>query len=114
MNKRKVQEVKTVWVAWKNSDGTEGRGFPVIHCVADNYHTAYRMGLRQNVMGSPCDVKESVAVKINDQWLAPQTIHKETIEDRKKREADEAKMSARERAISLGLTESDLKLLEGK
>lgn len=114
MSERTVQEVKTVYVAWKNSDGTEGRGFPVIHCVAETPETAFRMGKGHNVMGSPCEVKESLAVKINNQWLAPQTIYAESSEDKRKREQREARLSVRERAIALGLTEDDLRLLEGR
>jgi len=107
-----IKEVKDVWVAWSNYDLTEGRGgqFPLVVCETEQ--TAIRLGKGKYVMGTDCPVTKETCIKVNNQWLALAKIVKPSKED----VALEKVVSERERVIEkakeLGLTDSELAILE--
>lgn len=106
-----IQDFKPVWVAWTNTDLTEGRGFSVPYAVAESYEAAVRLGRKGSVMGSDCDVSQCLAVKVNHSWLVPGRIMPENEEDKKLRKAREAKEAALEKAKAAGLSEDDIAAL---
>lgn len=117
-----VTEQKAVWIAWTNTDCTEGRGQQVPLAVCEAESTARRMGRRGSVQGSDCEVTEGIAVMVEGraQWLAPCRIHSPTREDEKdekrleaERQAAQRKREALERAKVAGLSEEDIKALGG-
>lgn len=91
-------ETRPVWVAYVNSDTTEGRGYdyPLYVCVS--YETAARLGKGRNVMGSDATVREEIAIKHEGKWYIPGTIMAESDADKKIRVKREAKESALEKA----------------
>lgn len=106
-----ITETKPVWVAWTNTDRTEGRGYEVPLLVAECPETAFRLGRGGGVQGGPCTVTESIAVRVRNQWLVPGVIHKESDEDKKLRAQREAREAVLAKAKSLGLTEQEIEAL---
>lgn len=119
-----IIETEYCYVAWSNTDCTEGRGreYPVV--VSWNEETAKRLGKGRYVMGSDCRVTKEVALKVSDgsitgkRWLAPVDFAPETQEDRAKQAAkflEESRKARREEAVKkakeLGLSDDDLKAL---
>jgi hypothetical protein len=109
--KMEIQDSKKVWVAWTNTDRTEGRGYQVPFCVAESYEAAIRLGRKGGVQGCDCNVTEEISVNINNQWLAPAWIRLEIAEDRIARKSREEKELAITKALHAGLTDSDIAAL---
>ena len=68
-NEMKIEDSKKVWVAWSNTDLTEGRGKPIPKAVCEEESTAVRLGKKGDVQGSDCYISESIAVKLNNHQL---------------------------------------------
>lgn len=66
-----MTEKRTVWVAYTNTDCTEGRGHdvPIAVCAAEA--TALRLARKQYVQGSAGPVRTMELVKIDGKWYAP-------------------------------------------
>lgn len=113
-------ETKPIWVVYRNTDLTEGRGaeLPVHSCAYPE--TALRLAKGTGVMGSNCDVKEEVALRHNGSWYVPGAIIPESEQDknlRVKRESEEVKTKARDAVIEKAkahLTEDEIKILRGE
>lgn len=114
-----ITDSKDVWVAWTNTDCTEGRGQNVPLYTCESESAAKRLGKRGSVQGSDCNVTHEQAVRIdNGPWLAPCKIVAPAPEDRDNdkrlasaRKAKAAKEAAIQRAQELGLSEEDIKAL---
>jgi hypothetical protein len=104
-------EQKTVWVAWTNTDLTEGKGFRVPLVACELRSTAVRMGKKGSVMGSDCEVTEETALKRQGTWLVPGRIYPATRLDRELQKAADDKAAALQRAKQAGLSDDDLRLL---
>lgn len=109
-----IEETKRVWVAWTNTDLTEGKGCPVVKAVAETPETARRLGHKGSVMGSDCYVSEEIAVKARNMWLVPGRIVPETDEDKALRLQREARESAAAKARAAGLSDEDIAALIGR
>ena len=107
-----IENTKTVWVAWANTDRIEGRGYQYPYAVAESYEAADRLGKGSGVQGSNCHVTENLAVKINNQWLVPGRIFEESSEDKNKRDRREAKESVLKKARDFGLTDDEIAILQ--
>lgn len=110
-NVMEIQETKTVWVAWTNTDLTEGRGFVVPKAVCELETTAIRVGRRGSVMGSDCHVSEALAVKIKNQWYVPGIIIPAKKADKALQKEADAKREVIAKAKAAGLTDDDIKIL---
>jgi hypothetical protein len=66
-----MNETKSVWVAYTNTDCTEGRGFDVPIAVCTAKATAIRLARKQYVQGHDGPVREMQLVKIDGKWYAP-------------------------------------------
>ena len=62
---------KTVWVAYTNTDCTEGRGLDLAIAVCAAEATALRMARKRYVQGSDGPVRTMELVKIDGKWYAP-------------------------------------------
>lgn len=64
----KVLPCRTVWVAYTNTDLSEGRGVdvPIAYCAIEA--TAKRLALRQYVQGHDGPVRAMEVVRINGEW----------------------------------------------
>lgn len=105
---------KTLWVAYTNTDCTEGRGHdvPIAVCAAEA--TALRLARKQYVQGSDGPIRTMELVKIDGKWYAPiAAIHviDPTREDVAAQAAIDAKRSAMEKAKAAGMTDDDLRAL---
>lgn len=111
MEKLKITNTKKVFVAWSNTDATEGRGhqFPVAVCDLET--TALRLGERGYVMGSDCPISEEIAVEINGRWLSVCNIQSPAAGDVECQKTVDSKRLAIKKARSLGMTEDEIKAL---
>lgn len=111
-NTLEFEESKDVFVAWTNTDRTEGRGKRVPHAVAEIRETAERLGEGAHVQGTDCPVTKETAYKVEDgvmsYWLVPGKIMQPTEEDKERAEARAAEEKARE----LGMSEEDIQKLK--
>lgn len=110
-----IHQVRDVWVAWTNTDLTEGRGRQIPLVVCDTEATAERLGARGYVMGSPSPVTKTKAVLIlGHGWLVPGVIEPATESDKVENARIEAWRAAMEKAKAAGLTDDELKALGAK
>ena len=106
---------KTVWVAYTNTDCTEGRGydFPIAACELEV--TARRLARGRYVQGSDGPIRPVDLLEINGEWYAPSNafyVKKPTREDEKEQAKLDAKREALEKARAAGLTDADLAALK--
>jgi hypothetical protein len=99
---------KVVFVAWTNTDLTEGRGAQYPFAVCESRATALRLGAKKSVQGTDCHVSAETAIKQGARWLIPGRIHPATDEDRRADEAATARAAALEKARAAGLSEQDI------
>lgn len=104
---------KKVWVAWTNSDLTEGRGHRKVLAVCEIQATAKRLGAGKSVQGTDCEVTAETAVMLagiwpGGEWRYPATIIKPTKEDEARQRKDDAKDEAMSKAIDLGMSAQDI------
>jgi hypothetical protein len=111
---------KTVYAVWTNEDLTEGRGREYIQYFCELKATAMRKAKRNYVMGSDSRVTEQTLFQTGLQWFGPVRILPPSMEDLKIEEkimAESKAKSAKEAAIAkaklLGLSDEDLKALNG-
>lgn len=111
MSELKITSHKKIWIAWTNTDLTEGRGSVIPKAICETEATAIRLGKKGSVQGSDCHVTESIAVLVNGNWLYPGELNYATDEDKRKQKLIDESRAVVDKAKSLGLTESDLKAL---
>ena len=109
-----MSETKTVWVAYTNTDCTEGRGHdvPIAVCAAEA--TAIRLARKQYVQGSDGPVRSMELVNIDGKWYAPSAainVIAPSREDVAAQAAIDAKREAVAKAKAAGLTDADLMAL---
>jgi hypothetical protein len=107
----KIEDTKSVWVAWTNTDRTEGRGRRIPLHVCESRETAVRVGRKGCVQGTDCQVTEELAVKVNGKWLYPGVLVPETTVDAQLRAKREAKDAALAKAREAGLSAEDIAAL---
>lgn len=104
---------KPVFVAWTNTDLTEGRGNSVPLAVCSLESTAIRLGQGKNVQGSDCNITKETAVKVDGKWLAPARIIFPTKEDEQRDLEMNERTEATRKAKAAGLSDEDIKALRG-
>lgn len=117
-----VEDAMFVYVAWTNTDCTEGRGKSVPYAVCTAESTARRLGKERGIQGSDCPVTQEIAVRVKGSlWLAPCEIHYPNDADAReekrleaKRQAEQRKHEALERAREAGLSDEDIEILKGE
>lgn len=108
-----IQDHKTVYVAWTNEDLAQGRGRRIPLAVAELEATAIRMGRKGSVQGCDCPVSSVVAVKVEGHWMAPCVIHSPTPADERAQERTRQRRAALDRAREAGLTEDEIRAIQG-
>jgi hypothetical protein len=116
-----VIETKTVYVAYTNTDCTEGRGYDVPIAVCEMESTAIRLARHKYVQGSDGPVRALELIKVDGRWYAPRdavTVVPPTHEDRlaqrvldEKKMAQERAQAVREKARAAGLTDEEIDAL---
>ena len=66
-----MSETRTVYVAYTNTDCSEGRGYDVPIAVCAMEITARRLARHRYVQGSDGPVRKMELVKIDGRWYAP-------------------------------------------
>lgn len=119
-----MSDTKKIYVAYTNTDCTEGRGGEIALAISECESTVRRLGTKRYVQGSNCPVQEYDLVKIENKWFVP--IHcvpfsQPTIEDRKEeaklnhdREMKAKRDAVLERAKSIGLSDEEVELLRSQ
>jgi len=107
----KITRIKNVWIAWTNTDLTEGRGHSVPLCVCELRATAQRLGRRGSVQGSDCKIEEALAIEMDNRWYFPGTLTLASKEDQETQAMCDAIAEATKRAKKAGVSEEDLALL---
>lgn len=111
----KILDAKDVWVAWTNTDLTEGRGHQIPRVVCASETTAIRLGKKGYVMGTDCPVTKSIAVRLKGTgWLLPGRIIEPSAEDLLQDAAREELRAIEDKARAAGLTDDDIKALRGQ
>lgn len=110
-------ETKHLWVAYTNSDLTEGRGFDIPIAVCEIEATAIRIAKKSYVQGCDGPVRAIEIRMIDGQWWAPMRSTVRTTPSTKEDIQLQAKMDARklamEKAKAAGLSDEDIKDLLG-
>lgn len=109
-----MANTRDVYVAWTNSDLSEGCGHTYPLVVCEEYETAVRLGMGGGVQGSDCKVTKEKAVVVNERWCAPTRIIHPSIADiqLKLKRVDCAKLV--DKALNLGLTLEEIEKLRNR
>ena len=106
---------KFVFVAYTNTDCTEGRGNDIPIAVCESETTAIRLAKGRYVQGSDGPVRKVEVIEVDGKFFYPTSVVKltpPTKEDLAQDALLEAKRVALEKALSAGLTEEDILLLK--
>ena len=109
-------ETKTVYVAYTNTDLTEGRGKDIPIAVCEEEVPAIRLAQNQYVQGSDGPVRTIELMRIENDWYllaSAVEIVPPTKQDREKQQKLNLAKEAMEKAKSLGLTEDEIKAIRG-
>lgn len=101
------------FVAWTNSDLTEGKGWAIPLAVCLKKATAKRLGKKGGVQGCDCYVGANDIFWYNGQWYGPIDLQYPTVEDDIEQEEYDKKTEAIQKAKKLGLTDEEIKSLSG-
>jgi hypothetical protein len=110
------EERRMFWVVFTNTDLTEGRGREYPFAVCNVEATARRMASRCYVMGSDGPIRQVEAVMLRNQWHLPISavnVHMATLEDVTNQAEIDAKRNAIVKAKDAGLTDADIKAIQG-
>ena len=111
---QEMTEKRTVWVAYTNTDCTEGRGYDVPIAVCAMEITALRLARHKYVQGSDGPVRKMELVKIDGRWYAPASavqVIEPTAEEEAAQKQLDAKRAIVEKAKAAGLTDDEIKAL---
>mgnify|MGYP001568901927 CR=1 FL=1 len=102
---------KIAYVVFVNSDGTEGRGYPVVKAVCDKRATALRLAKGADVQGSNGQVLKTELLWVGTSWFGPVTVVQSTVEDdRAERRMNEVQ-AVIDRGLALGLTPDEIAVI---
>ena len=107
---------KFAFVAYTNTDCTEGRGYDIPIAVCESETTAIRLAKGRYVQGANGPVRKVEVIEVDGKFFYPASVVKltpPTKEDLAQDVQMEAKRVAIEKARAAGLTEEDILLLKG-
>jgi hypothetical protein len=109
-------EVKSreVFAVMGNRDLTEGRGGNFVKSYCEVYATAVRLGNKGYIQGSNCPIETRPLYKIEEfgRWLGPVEIFPPSQADTKHQLTLDKYKSAMAAAVSAGLTQEQIKLIQ--
>jgi hypothetical protein len=103
---------KEVWLVITNTDTTEGRGWDKILYYCTSKSTAERLAIGKGVQGSMARVEARKAFLINKDWNCKIDLELPTKQDNEKDELYKKQQEVKEKALKLGLSEEEIKLLK--
>lgn len=107
-------EERTLWVAYTNTDLTEGRGREVPKHVCEAEATARRLAKGISVMGTDGDVRPVKLLVHEGKLFVPYELARAvppTPQDKQAQAKVDAKEAALAKAKAAGLTDADIKAL---
>ena len=114
-----VQDVRDLWVVWKNTDNIKGRGAQYISHVCETEATAMRLGKGKYVMGGNCPVEKVKSYRIQNKWLQPSPVVPASDDDKKAQARMDAERSVQGKAQAaiaeakaLGLSDEHIAALQ--
>jgi hypothetical protein len=109
----RLKNEKQVWIAWINTDLTEGRGHMIPYAICELKVTAVRIGKGKNTQGSDAIITSFNAIYDhgNGYWLAPCRIVPPTEDDNLIDKTRNMKEQAIKKAKELGLSDEDIMAL---
>jgi len=107
----KIEGTRKIFVAWVNSDLTEGKGYRIPLFICMSRTTAIRLGKGRNVLWSDAFIEEDKIFKIGGKWYGPCLIEHPSREDIEIDEISKRKEEIVAKAKKAGLTEDDLKII---
>jgi hypothetical protein len=108
-----VSEKQEIYVVWTNTDLTEGRGKQIPIAYSVSMRCALRLAKGKGVMGSDADVRSFTADLRNGYVCAPVQLVEPTKKDIDLDDNDARRQSAIDKALQLGVSEDELKLIMG-
>lgn len=111
-----IMEIKHVFVAYTNSDLTEGRGYDIPIAVCAIETTAIRLAKKRYVQGSDGPVRRVEMCKIDGQWwIQSSAVHvvQPSKEDTELQSKMDARKLALDKAKAAGLSDEDIQALLG-
>ena len=106
-----IEKLIPGFVAWTNTDCTEGKGWRVPLAVCETQATAIRLGSKGSVQGSDCEVSKVDLYRINGLWYGPIQLRGTTNEDMREQEKLDNRAKALEKAKAAGLSDDEIKAL---
>jgi hypothetical protein len=100
------------YVAWTNSDLTEGRGTEYPLAVCKVQATALRLGTKAYVQGSDCQVTPTMIFQLEGRWYGPIHLELPTVQDEAFQKVLDAKANAIAKAKAAGLTEKEIEAIQ--
>lgn len=110
-------ETKTYWVAYTNSDLTEGRGYDIPLAICEIEATAIRMARGMYIQGSDGPVKEVKLLQYEGKWYTPTNainVLKPTEKDLTTQKQINAKRTAYDKALAAGLSLEEIAALANR
>lgn len=105
------EEQKVAYVAYTNSDLTEGKGHDVPIAVCEIEATARRLARKQYVQGTDGPVRRCTLYSHNGYWYAPTAVVKPTEEDKRAQASIDVKAAAEAKAKAAGLSDEEIAAL---
>lgn len=106
-----MAESKEAWAVIVNSDLIEGRGRNFVKHICEIKATARRLAHKADVQGSNGLVERVLLKKFDGRWCGPVDVVSPTDQDKKDQLVIDARAEAEERALSLGLSDDDLRAI---
>ena len=109
-------QTRKVWVAFTNTDLTEGRGYQNPLAVCEIEATAVRLAKGKYVQGSDCPVRGVDLIMVDGKWFAPievVNIQSASEQDLAVQVLADRRRMAIEKARAAGLSEDDIKAMQG-
>lgn len=111
---------KIAYAVYSNTDLNEGRGGEIRIAICESRTTAVRLSLHRGVQGTDAIIREIEALHSHDSWyFLPTNLFEiiipscQDIENDKKEAKNLAYTLAVKKALSLGLSSAELKILKG-
>jgi len=100
------------YVAWTNTDLTEGRGKIIPLAICKLKATAIKLGKGNGVQGTDCRVSPVKLIRSMDGWYGPINLIYPTPEDTARDEQLKLSAEAIKKAKELGFTKEEIELLK--
>ncbi len=113
MKSDKVVELDPAWVAWVNTDGTEGRGWNIPMYVCECKETAVRLGRGKNVQGSDANIRGHGMYSIGGVLYGPVRLIRPTEQDLDRQKEKDKMEAVLAKAKKLGLDDDEVEYLRG-